>query len=78
MTIDQLREVHKAEPFRPFVLQLADGTRVNVPHPEFLAYGRRGRTVAVATPDGVMKIVGLLLVTAIEIKNGSPRRRRTK
>lgn len=73
MTITQLREVHQARPFRPFALELADGNRVEVPHPELLMLSRAGRTAAVALENDAIKIVDLLLVTAICIGNGSPR-----
>ena len=37
MRTENLREVIHAAPFRPFALCLADGTRVDVPHPDFIA-----------------------------------------
>ena len=77
MTTEQLRKVHTATPFRPFSLRLADGTNVNVPHPEFLWIHPGGRTVHVATSDDAAEIIDLLLVTAIEVGNGTRRRRRT-
>ncbi|MEE9294942.1 MAG: hypothetical protein V3W34_08295 [Phycisphaerae bacterium] len=74
MTIDQLRKVHQATPFRPFTLQIADGNEVHVPHPEFLWFPPQGsRTIFVATPgqEGV-KIIDLLLVASIELGDGKP------
>ncbi len=64
-----------AQPFRPFTLQLAEGTRVHVPHPEFLSCSRTGRTIAVAGSDDVIKIVDVMLVTAIEVGDRKLRRR---
>lgn len=78
MTIEQLREVHGATPFRPFRLQLADGDEVQVLHPECLSYFGKGRTIAVAISDEVVKIIDLLLVAAIEVGDGKQRSRRTK
>ncbi len=78
MTIEQLRAVHQAGPFRRFRLQLADGNAVDVPHPECLSYYRRGRAIAVAISDDVIKIIDLLLVASIEIGDGRPRSRREK
>ncbi len=75
MTTEQLREVHLAQPFRPFTLQLADGTTVHVPHPEFLSYSRTGRTIAVAGSDDVIKIVDVMLVTVTEVGDGKLRKR---
>ena len=82
MTIEQLQTVYNAQPFRPFVLHLADGRQIPVHHPGFiLAYpsGRSGRTVFVVQPDDTANIVDLLLVTDIEMKvagNGAGKRRR--
>ena len=71
MTIEQLREVHRAQPFKPFVLELADGNQVSVSHPEILWINPKNpRTVIVAMPDGGFKIIDLLLVATIHVKNG--------
>ncbi|MBI3461624.1 MAG: hypothetical protein HY000_00985 [Planctomycetes bacterium] len=39
MTIDQLRTAYQAEPFRPFVMHLADGRQIPVHHREFILAG---------------------------------------
>ena len=78
MTTEQLREVHRAPPFRPFALELADGNRVHVPHPEFLAFSRTGRTVSVAGENDAFKIIDLLLVTAIDVSDGKAPRPRPR
>jgi hypothetical protein len=70
VTIEQLREAHQARPFRPFVLRLADGQKVRVPHPEFMAFSRTGRTVSVAAENDAFKIMDLLLVTSIDVGDG--------
>ncbi len=72
MTIEQLRRARDAKPFRPFSMRLADGSRVDVPHPEFLMPHPEGvRTVAVAVPGDAFVIIDLLLVSALDIRNGS-------
>ena len=77
MTIDQLREVHRARPFQPFTMQLADGNEVSVPHPEFIWFHpKNARTVIVGLPNGAFKIIDLLLVASIEVGNAKPRRRK--
>lgn len=78
MAIDQIRDVQSAIPFRPYVLELADGKEIPVPHPELLwTNPKNPRTVVVGTSEGGMKIVDLLLVATIHIKNGrhSPKQR---
>ena len=72
MTIEQLRSVHDARPFRPFTLHLADGRRVLVPHNEFLSHSPSGRTVIVFESGESFSIIDLLLVTRIEVHNGAP------
>jgi hypothetical protein len=79
MTIDRLRDLYNAQPFRPFVMHMADGRQVPVVHREFIMAVPSGRTVIVVQPDDTVNIVDLLLVTDIELKpstNGSRRRRR--
>lgn len=78
MTIEQVRALYTAQPFHQFVIHLADGRSVEVPHREFMALGPTGRTVFVYKPDESFHIIDLLLVTDIEITktNGSRRRKR--
>lgn len=68
MTIERLREVYDAQPFRPFVLHLADGREIPVVHREFMITAPSGRTVVVMQPDEQLNIIDLLLVTDVEIK----------
>ena len=37
MTIEQLRKFYDAQPFKPFVMHLADGRAIPVMHREFMA-----------------------------------------
>src|SRR5262249_1232338 len=78
MTLDALNSAYEAQPFRPFVLHLADGREVPVNHREFIMTVPSGRTVVVAQPDDPLNIVDLLLVTDLEMKPATdgPRRRR--
>jgi hypothetical protein len=76
MTIEQIRQLHRAQPFHPFEIHLADGRSLPVPHPEFLAITPPGRTVIVTKKDGTFEIVDLLLVTTLRPHaNGGSRRR---
>jgi hypothetical protein len=78
MTIEKLRETMNAQPFRPFVLHLADGRQLPVVHREFIAPSPSGRTIVVYQPDDSMNIVDLLFVTDLEMKpsNGSGKKRK--
>jgi len=79
MTIEQLRNLYNAQPFRGFVIDLADGPAVPVKHREFIMSVPSGRTVFVAQPDDTVNITDLLLVTDLELKpaaDGPGRRRK--
>jgi hypothetical protein len=79
MTIEQLRNLHQARPFRPFRIHLADGRSFEVEHPELLAQSPGGRVIALATSAHAIERIDLLLVVSLEeLGNGrgSPRKRR--
>ena len=76
MTIEQLRRMHQARPFRPFRVYMADGRHLDVAHPEFLAHTPAGRTVTIARPDESFEVLDLLRVTSLEPINAQPRSRR--
>lgn len=66
MTIDAIKESVHTEPFHPFGMRLADGKVVKVGHPDYIAFGPKGRTVVVYGQDDSFRIVDVMLVTAIE------------
>jgi hypothetical protein len=73
VTIASLRDVHRARPFRPFILRLADGRSIRVDHPELMAFLGAGRTIAVSYPESDhFELIDLLLVNSVEV--GRPRR----
>jgi hypothetical protein len=79
MTIEQVRNFYHAQPFRPFVIHMADGREVPVSSREFMASAPNGRTIIVYQPDSSSNVIDLLLVTDLEAKptgNGARRRRR--
>lgn len=79
MTIEQIREFYNAQPFRPFVIHLADGREIPVLHREYIMAAPSGRTLSVYQPNDALNVIDLLLVTDLEVKgktNGSGKRRR--
>lgn len=70
MTIEQLRSVHRANPFRPFTIHMADGHRIRVPHRDFMWQAPTGRTIVVQNEDETVSILDLLLMTELNIENG--------
>jgi hypothetical protein len=74
MTIEKLKELYDTQPFKPFVIHLADGREIPVRHRDFIMAAPSGRTIVVMQPDDSMNIIDLLLVTDVELKltrNGS-------
>jgi hypothetical protein len=73
MTVEQLKQVWKADPFRPFTLHLADGRGIQVNHRDFVMPSPSGRTVIVYQPNDSFNVIDLLLVTDLEVSNGKHR-----
>lgn len=67
MRIEEIRKVQRAQPFRPFILHLADGRTFEVKHPEFLFLGHSERTAIVDDVDGSFEIIDPLLVTSVSV-----------
>jgi hypothetical protein len=79
MTVEQFRGAYSAQPFRPFIIHLADGREVPVLSREFIMSVPSGRTVIVCQPDDTINIIDLLLITDLELKpstNGARKRRK--
>ena len=78
MTIDQIRTLHQAKPFKPFTIHVADGASYEVRHPENLMQSLGGRTLAVSAEGDAVVIIDLLLVTRVTLSNGSTGARRRR
>ena len=78
MQIKELQAVYRAQPFRPFVLYLADGRSVRVGHPEFMALSPAGRSAVVYGKGGEFEVIDILLVTNLKVADGKTGQRRTK
>lgn len=74
MTTEQLRNAHKARPFQPFTLRMADGRTFFIPHQDFMLVSPSGRTAVVYNEDDSASIVDLLLMTEIEFSPPSSSR----
>ena len=72
MRSETLHEVLHAAPFRPFTLWLVDRTRVDVPHPDFIAHPPGARIAVVMGRDESTHYIDLALVKKIEIGPPSP------
>jgi hypothetical protein len=67
MTINEFRNALSSAPFRPFLVHLADGRTIPVPHPDFVLTTGQGRTAIISRPeDDWFTIVDLLLISHLE------------
>jgi len=67
MTVEQLNNVHHAQPFRPFTIHMGDGRAFYVKHPDFISRSPSGRTVIVYGDDDGANILDMLLITELEV-----------
>jgi hypothetical protein len=69
VTIEKIRELCDAEPFRPFVIHFPDGRRIKVEHPDYVALAPSGRLVSVFQRDDSETLIDLMVVSDVTIKN---------
>ena len=67
MRIEEIRKIQRAQPFRPFILHLADGRTFEINHPEFLFLGHNERTAIVDDVDGSFEVIDPMLVTSVSV-----------
>lgn len=67
MRIADIRDAKRSQPFRPFVLHLADGRQSLVDHSESLMVGRNERTLVLDDVDGNIEIIDPMLVTSVTV-----------
>jgi len=69
MDITGIREAVHKQPFQPFVISLADGRSLRVPHPDFVAV--HPRRIVVISDDGSWSVVEPLLVSSLDYEDRS-------
>lgn len=67
MTVEQLKDVLHAQPFRPFTIHMGDGRSFLVKHQDFVSRSPSGRTLIVYGDDDRFSILDMLLVTELEV-----------
>jgi hypothetical protein len=65
MTINAIKEVRDATPFKPFIIRTADGTAFEVGNHDCLLVAEQGDTIIVVTPDQKFHILATDLVANI-------------
>ncbi len=66
MHIDIVRTALHRSPFQPFVLRLADGRSIPVPHPDFVAVSPR-QVFVVNPQDESVSMIEPLLIVSLEV-----------
>jgi len=65
---DTLINAIRSQPFQPFVIHMADGRAIPVPHPELIAYKSGSRTAVIVDGDA-FESIDLLLATRLRKPN---------
>ena len=73
-TNQQVRVMIRAEPFRPFLVKLADGRQFEVRHPETIACS--GREMTIYDDDGMHLLEMLLVAELVPITQPTSARRK--
>ncbi len=70
-TREQVRRMQTAQPFRPFLVKLADGRQFEVRHPELISCDVRGREMFLSDEDRTHYIEMLLVAEIINSPSGA-------
>ena len=69
MALNGLREAIRRQPFIPFTISLADGRKLPVRHPEYVAVGPR--RIIVVAEDNSWSTVEPLLIISLDYESNS-------
>jgi hypothetical protein len=78
MKISELQKLYDAEPFRPFLIHMADGRKIPVKHREFMALSPSGRTAYVYQMNDDSNVIDVALVTSLELRKSLSNGKRGK
>lgn len=80
MELAQIKDLFKAEPFRPFTMRLVDGREFEVPHPEFAFVPPNMRhTVLVAnTRTEAVTVLDAIMIASVSFAENGPTAHRTR
>jgi hypothetical protein len=73
MGLEGVRSAIHREPFKAFDICLADGRRIPVRHPDFVAVGKR--RIIVVQPDDSWSVVEPLLIVSLDYNGEHPPRK---
>ena len=67
MRLEQIRGLLTAQPFRPFMIHLAEGRAVPVLHRDFALLAPDGRTLFAYGADHSFDMIDVMLITSIHL-----------
>ncbi len=70
---EELTDLVRAAPFRPFTIGLADGSQYTIEHAEWIAF-RGGRTAVFLDPDERVHLIDVMLALKISVEPWVPGR----
>jgi hypothetical protein len=69
MSVDELKRLLNAVPFRPFTVYLPSDTSFRIPHPDFALLTPNGRTMVVAHDQSdAVDILDVPLITRVNVE----------
>jgi hypothetical protein len=71
--LEEIRALRRRAPFAPFLVHLADGRRLEVPHPDLVWLPKPGVFFFFHEDRGSSERINPLLVVGIESANGESR-----
>ena len=71
MRVNEIRDALRRQPFRPFVVHLADGRAFPVDHVDFLLISHSERTIIVADRNNGVEWIDPVMVTSLSFSEAS-------
>jgi hypothetical protein len=65
--IEEMRNLLRAQPFRPFTIHLPEGRTVRVAHHDFALLSPDGRTLLAYEPDNSFNMIDVMLIASVEV-----------
>ena len=69
MRIEELKKAMDERPFRPFSIRMADGRKIQITHPDTVAWeSDRARSAFCIVPGGGWEIIDIALATSLDMQ----------
>jgi len=67
-----IKEIIKKQPFRPFVIKMANGATFEVSHPEFFAVSPSFRRIFLVLDEEHSEVIDTLMIESVRVKESAP------